>query len=41
MWRTMTTGNFDQPKWQVATVAMVVNDIHEINVGAATGLYTN
>ena len=41
MWRTMTTRNFDQPKWRVATVAMVVNDLHEINVGAATGLYTN
>jgi len=37
----LITGNFDQPKWRVATVAMVVNDIHEINVGAATGLYTN
>ena len=35
----MTTGNFvDHPKWQVAKVTMLVNDIYKINVYTATGL---
>ena len=29
----------DLQKWWIATVAMLINDIHEIKVCAATGLY--
>ena len=36
---TLAPVGFQPPKWQIATVTVFVNDIHEINVRAATGLY--
>ena len=34
----MTTRDHSPPKWRVAMVAKSVNEVHEINVCAATGL---